>query len=213
MLRRNSSPLFALVLLAGLLFGTAPVHAHDSLISVTPEDGSSVEMAPDQAVLTFSGIPLDVSPQAILQKDGEMIETEPVSLDAYDVILPLPELEAGTYSIIFSIVSSDGHRIDGTTSFDVTIGAAAEPDAEGTADEPASAEPDATAAEDEIASDGPVSEEPANDDRGETDVEAPAAAESDDADGAATWIRWAGVIIVLLGGIVIISRMRRSRAS
>ena len=210
MLRRNSSPLFALVLLAGLLFGTAPVHAHDTLISVTPEDGSSVEVAPDQAVLTFSGIPLDVSPQAILQKDGETIETEPVSLDAYDLILPLPELEAGSYSIIFSIVSSDGHRIDGTTSFDVTIGAAAEPDAEGTADEPA--EPDATATEDENTNDDPVSEEAASDDRGETDVEEPVAAESDDA-GAATWIRWAGIIIVLLGGIVIISRMRRSRAS
>lgn len=213
MLRRNSSPLFALVLLAGLLFGAAPVHAHDSLISVTPEDGSSVEIAPDQAVLTFSGILLDVSPQAILQKDGETIETEPVSLDAYDLILPLPELEAGAYSIIFSIVSSDGHRIDGTTSFDVTVGAAAEPDAEGTADGPVSAELDATAAEDEITSDDPASEEPAPDDVDETDVEEPAAAESDGGGDAATWIRWAGVIIVLLGGIVIISRMRRSRAS
>lgn len=200
MLRRNSSPLFALVLLAGLLFGTAPVHAHDSLISVTPEDGSSVEMAPDQAVLTFSGIPLDVSPQAILQKDGETIETEPVSLDAYDLILPLPELEAGAYSIIFSIVSSDGHRIDGTTSFDVTVGAASEPGAEEAPDEPAAAEPDA-------------SEEPTSDDVVEADAEGPAAAESDDADSAATWIRWAGIIIVLLGGIVIILRMRRNRSS
>ena len=207
MLRRNSSPLFILVLLAGLLFGTAPVHAHDTLVGATPEDGSSVEVAPDQAVLTFSGIPLDVSPQAILQKDGETIETEPVSLDAYDLILPLPELEAGAYSIIFSIVSSDGHRIDGTTSFDVTVGAAAEPDAEEAPEEPAD-EPTAAEAPDDVVDDSADAA-----DVDETDAEGSATEADDEGSSAATWIRWAGIIIVLLGGIVIISRMRRSRAS
>jgi len=196
MLRRNSSPLFVIVLLAGLLFGTAPVHAHDTLVSVTPDNGGTVEEAPDQAILTFSGILIDVSPQAILQKDGETIETEPISLDGHDVIVPLPELEAGDYTIVYSVVSSDGHRIDGTTSFNVAVGTSpdAEPDETSTTDEPTEPQAEETTAE------------PTDDATVDT------AETADDSGSATTWIRWGGIIIVVLGVAVIIARIRsRSR--
>lgn len=193
MLRRNSSPLFVLALLAGLIFGTAPAQAHDTLVSVTPEDGGQVETAPAEAVLTFSGVPLDVSPQAVLQKDGETIETEPVSLDGYDLIVPLPKLEAGDYEIVYSVVSSDGHRIDGTTSFTVTQGVGGEEPSEAAADE---------------APDAPTEEATP------TAVDDPVVAEdTESGDGAVTWIRWAGIIIVVLGIIALVSRAMRRRSS
>lgn len=190
MLRRNFSPLFLILALAGFFLGTAPVQAHDVLIGSTPEDGAELDQAPAEAVLTFSAAPLDVSPQAVLQRDGETIETEPVALSGNDVILPLPELEAGSYTIIYSVVSSDGHRIDGTTSFSVTIGAQT---AEETTSEAATTEASPSEAE----------------------TTAPAPAEtvetSDSEDSAVGWIRWAGIIIVVLGGFVIVSRMLRNR--
>lgn len=206
MLRRNSPLLFLVTLLAGLLLATTPVQAHDTLVSVTPEDGAEVEVAPDQAVLTFSGEPVSVSPQAILQKDGEPVEIDPVTIDGYDLVVPLPELDAGSYTIIFSVVSSDGHRIDGTTAFDVTAGIAG---GQSGSDE---------ASDESTAGEATVSPEPegngdSGDDSAATDSSDASDVAESESGGAATWIRWAGIVIVVLGGIAIISRIRRNRSS
>ena len=188
-----------LVLVAGFLFGAAPAQAHDTLIAVSPEDGSQVNSSPTEAVLTFSGVPLDVSPQALLQRDGETIDTEPVTIDGFDVILPLPKLEGGDYTVIYSIVSSDGHRIDGTTSFSVaggggqtgSTGAAPDETSDG-ATVPAEAESVETVMDDEPA----------------TDTDGP---DSGTDDGVVSSIRWAGILVVTLGIAVIISRSLRNR--
>ncbi|WP_182353879.1 copper resistance CopC family protein [Flaviflexus huanghaiensis] len=191
MMGRNFSPYVLLVILAAFLFGASPAQAHDTVIDISPEDGAQVDSAPAEVVLTFSGAPLDVSPQAILQKDGEIIETEPVTLDGFDVILPLPELDAGDYTVVYSIVSSDGHRIDGTTSFAVASGA----------EETQGSTPDET----NIDSQAPTA-------TATSDDQATDSSESDGADdGVVSGIRWAGILIVTLGIAVIISRSLRNR--
>ncbi|WP_164519922.1 copper resistance CopC family protein [Flaviflexus salsibiostraticola] len=200
MLGRNFSPVMLLVLVAGFLFGAAPAQAHDTLIAVSPEDGSQVNSSPAEVVLTFSGVPLDVSPQAILQRDGETIDTEPVTIDGFDVILPLPKLEGGDYTVIYSIVSSDGHRIDGTTSFSVAGGGGQSGSTGAAPDETGAPAPAETTAEDE----------PATDSDG-TDTDSTEGEESGTDDGVVSGIRWAGILVVTLGIAVIISRSLRNR--
>lgn len=188
--------------------GASPVQAHDTIVSVTPEDGGQVEVAPEQAVLTFSGQLTDVAPQAVVQQGDTVIEADAVSIDGYDLIVPLPKLEAGDYSILYSVVSSDGHRIEGQTTFTVTVGV--EPESGPTSEESS----EATATEPEVATTGPeeITTEPAETTSNSDEAEdSDASADDSDNSALASVFRWGGLIIVVLGAGLIIYRTINKR--
>lgn len=222
MLRRNSAFAFVLAVLGSLFLAVSPVHAHDTLISVTPDDGSEVETAPTEAVLTFSGQLMDIEPQAVVQQGDTVIDTEAVSIDGTDLIVPLPELGAGDYSIVYSVVSSDGHRIDGQTTFTVAVGAAG-------SEEPVTE--DSETAKESAAVPGEETETGAPED---ADADEDAAVEGeteegteeiipisdqvepeseDDSSGLSSVFLWGGIVIVVLGLGVIIYRAVSQRQS
>lgn len=123
--------LFA-TLLAALLMLAAPAQAHDTLLESDPADGATLETSPEAITLTYSADILEVSPLVrITDESGEQLAEITPSVDGPVVTAALEEpLPAGTSTIQWRVVSSDGHPIEGT--FDVTV--EQDPAAEATAE-------------------------------------------------------------------------------
>lgn len=109
---------------AAMLLAPAPAHAHDSLISSDPVDGATLETSPEQITLTYSAEVLEVSPVVHISEgeSGEPVELTPV-IDGPTVTAEIPEpLAAGTHTVQWRVVSSDGHPIEGSFTFTVETG-------------------------------------------------------------------------------------------
>ena len=107
-------------LLSVLMAPTAFAHA-DLQVS-TPEDGESLEIAPEEIRLTFSEELFEELVEiSILDATGDLystIEVEQTPPPGTDVIFPWPiQAPPGEYSIAYRVVSADGHPVTGTISF------------------------------------------------------------------------------------------------
>ncbi|MCZ4069132.1 copper resistance protein CopC [Microbacterium sp. NPDC006705] len=126
--RRTASPviagLTALLAASGLLLASAvPAAAHDNLISSTPESGSTVGISPAEVSLAFSGELLTATSAVVIEvtsPDGRNIaEGEPV-VDGTTVTQALePETSAGVFTVLWRVVSSDGHPISDQYTYTV----------------------------------------------------------------------------------------------
>lgn len=139
------------MLLAALLAIPAPAQAHDTLLSSDPEDGATLETSPEALTFTFSADVLEVSPLVrITDESGtELAEIVP-TVDGPVATATLEEpLPAGTHTIQWRVVSSDGHPIEGTQTLTVEQGPAepAAPSDGGGAEESDAAASDAGGAE------------------------------------------------------------------
>jgi len=110
------------VLLFGALAGQALAHAE--LISTTPEADSTVKAAPTELDLKFSeGLNLKFSGVKLAGPDKEAVKTGTAALGPNDdttLVLPLPApLVAGTYTVEWHVLSSDGHKTHGSYGFTV----------------------------------------------------------------------------------------------
>jgi methionine-rich copper-binding protein CopC len=116
--------MFVTALLAALLPGLAAAHAR--LQQVSPADGSVVQSAPRQLMLTFSE-PAHLTRLSI-QRQGEA-QARRLSLPAAvskDFTVALPSLGPGAYTVTYHVVSADdGHITSGTVRFRIAPGAAA----------------------------------------------------------------------------------------
>ena len=138
--------LFA-ALLAALLALGAPAQAHDTLLESDPADGATLESSPEAITLTFSADILDVSPLVrITDENGEQLAEITPSIDGPVATATLEEpLPAGTSTVQWRVVSSDGHPIEGTFEVAVEQDAAAEETTEAPAEESSPAEESAPA--------------------------------------------------------------------
>lgn len=140
------------MLLAVLLAMPAPAQAHDTLLSSDPVDGATLETSPEALTFTFSADVLEVSPLVRISDESgtELAEIVP-TVDGPAVTATLEEpLPAGTHTIQWRVVSSDGHPIEGTQTLTVEQGPvepAAPSDGGGAAGEPGAEEPAATASD------------------------------------------------------------------
>ncbi|WP_062947551.1 copper resistance CopC family protein [Brachybacterium sp. sponge] len=144
--------LFA-ALLAALLALGAPAQAHDTLLESDPADGATLETSPEAITLTFSADILEVSPLVrITDESGEQLAEITPSVDGPVATATLEEpLPAGTSTVQWRVVSSDGHPIEGTFEVTVEQDAAAEETTEAPAEESAPAETTAPAEQGEEA--------------------------------------------------------------
>ena len=144
--------LFA-ALLAALLALGAPAQAHDTLLESEPADGATLETSPEAITLTFSADILEVSPLVrITDESGEQLAEITPSVDGPVATATLEEpLPAGTSTVQWRVVSSDGHPIEGTFEVTVEQDAAAEETTEAPAEESSPAEESAPAEEGEQA--------------------------------------------------------------
>ena len=96
--------------------------AHADLQVSTPEDGESLQIAPEEIRLTFSEELFEELVEiSILDADGDLYSTigvEQTPPPGTDVIFPWPtQAPPGEYSIAYRVVSADGHPVTGTISF------------------------------------------------------------------------------------------------
>ena len=114
--------------------------AHADLQVSTPEDGESLDIAPEEIRLTFSEELFEELVEiSILDAAGDLystIEVEQTPPPGTDVIFPWPaQAPPGDYSIAYRVVSADGHPVTGTISFSYAA-TAAEPSPSDTAPQP-----------------------------------------------------------------------------
>lgn len=198
--RRSRAPiaLAATVLLAFVMFfaGTESAAAHDSLVASDPAADSIVETLPEELTLTFSAALIggDGSTAVVItDAEGNSITDGTPTVDGAMVIQPLvADAAAGEYTVLWQVVSSDGHPTDGEFSFTLSTSA----DSTDSPDAVTSPEPDATE------SDAPVAP---------TGTEGPSESAPDDSFlRALPWII-GGVIVAAGGGALIAVLTRRKR--
>lgn len=98
------------------------VFAHAALLETHPADGEIVQVTPEALVLTFNE-PLEPERTEVLLFDwnGRSI---PISQGesgerSEKVTRELPALRDGTYTVVWKVISADGHPIEGSFSFSV----------------------------------------------------------------------------------------------
>ncbi|WP_114853693.1 copper resistance CopC family protein [Brachybacterium sp. YJGR34] len=202
-LRAVSRPTALLALAAALLLSVLvaappPASAHDTLLSSDPADGDVLETSPEAITLTYSADILAVSPVVrITDESGTELADITPTVDGPTATATLPEpLPAGTHTVQWRVVSSDGHPIEG--SFTVTV----EQDTE-VVDEGAAAASDG-GGEAPAASDGAQDESSA----------APSAAEADEVDeqGGLPLPMLIGILaVVVLAAVVAVVVILRRR--
>ena len=101
----------------------APVLAHAALVKAEPPRRAVLAKAPTQVQLWFneeiesayaSLVVLDSSKNPVTS-----VKPQLASNDLKAIVLPLPELAPGKYSVKFRVLSLDGHVIQ--SSFDFTV--------------------------------------------------------------------------------------------
>lgn len=114
-----------LSVIAGFLLVLIPASGaagHAGLLSSNPEDGATLDIAPDQVVLTFSEELLsDLVEISVLDADDNPVvvtEVPQTPPPGTDVKVPWPaDLAPGEYSVAFRVVSADGHPVTGRITF------------------------------------------------------------------------------------------------
>jgi methionine-rich copper-binding protein CopC len=108
-----------LALAAAVLLGAPAAQAHDVLEATNPANGATVQAVPASVVLTFDHTPIGVGTE-ILVKDptGTNQADGPAAIVDTNVTQNLkPGAPAGTYTVVWRVVSSDSHPIEGTFTF------------------------------------------------------------------------------------------------
>ncbi|UWU31792.1 copper homeostasis periplasmic binding protein CopC (plasmid) [Rhizobium sp. WSM1274] len=97
--------------------------AHAHLKSAAPASDSTVKQAPSELDLTFTeGLNLKFSGVKVTGPDKAAVKTGGGSLMDGDMTLMVPvseKLEPGKYTVEWHVLSTDGHKTNGTYSFTV----------------------------------------------------------------------------------------------
>lgn len=115
---------FTAVLFSAALFSAAPAFAHDVAESTAPANGSTVASVPDSVSITFSNRPLLLGSQ-IRVNDASGKDWAEGSVEIVDNVVS-QKLQAGApagaFTVIWRVVSSDSHPIEGTFTFTAKSG-------------------------------------------------------------------------------------------
>jgi hypothetical protein len=204
---RTTAALLAAAALSAL--SALPAAAHDELVAVLPEPDSVLEAAPEEVELSFTGEIMDIGHQVLVtDSEGRSVTDGPLEQDGTTVRQPLTATgaEDESYRVVWRVVSSDGHPVEGTFSYQIGDGSGEDPAAPA-----ASASGSASAGNG--ASDG-ASEGAAD---GAAEDSAAPAAEAEDASapvpgGVPLWVVAVGggaASLAVLGAVVLASRRRR----
>ena len=189
-LRRTAATLSAVGALTAL--GLAPAAAHDEVLSTSPEQDAVLETAPEEIELTYSGEIMDIGHQVLVtDSEGQSVTEGPLERDGSQVIQPLADTGAqdGTYQVVWRVVSSDGHPIEGTYTYQVGDGA-----------DTTTAAPSLSSTPTDAPTDGSDSSAQAQD-----------AAAQEDSGGLSGWAVGATVVVLALAVIGLLGLMSRRR--
>ena len=107
-----------------LVVGSARLEAHAFLKDADPGVGSTIQTSPDEVRIRFTeNIEPALSSIQILDASGKEVDKRDVHLDRSDHALlhvSLPRLGAGTYKVVWHVVSVDTHVTSGSFTFTVS---------------------------------------------------------------------------------------------
>jgi methionine-rich copper-binding protein CopC len=144
---RTIRPLMAAVVAAlafasALLFGAAPASAHDAAESTSPANGATVAEVPASVSVTFNNRPLAIGSGMTVTADGVNWADGAVEIIDNQAVQKLRAgAPAGAYTVVWRVVSSDSHPIEGTFTFTATAGSTTSAAGTGGASPSASAQP------------------------------------------------------------------------
>lgn len=116
-----SAALAALAVVATLA-PSRPAFAHAGLDATTPAANSVLDEAPAAIVLDFDeNIDITLAEIRLFRGDAREVPLdEPTrGVDASIVTVPLPQLSADVYAVVWHVASDDGHVVDGAFSFQI----------------------------------------------------------------------------------------------
>lgn len=123
--------LAAAAVVVGLTLSAAPASAHAVLIGSNPADGSSLDSAPSELVLTFDeAVTVESTVVHLLDESGRTLEVGAIAAgdgsgeeEAEAISAQLPQLPNGRYLIRWQTITSDDfHPVDGSLTFGVGTG-------------------------------------------------------------------------------------------
>ena len=126
------------VVALALLAPVSAASAHDSLTGTTPKDGQAVKEMLDVVDLTFSSMPLAIGTKVLVEDAGGK-DWAVGGVKIVDNVVSQsigPDAPGGEYRVIWRVVSSDGHPIDGVFGFTAKSSGAGVPSAEATEPQP-----------------------------------------------------------------------------
>jgi methionine-rich copper-binding protein CopC len=118
-------------LAAALALPAAAAQAHDVIESTNPANGATVAAVPASVQLTFDHTPIAIGTE-IQVKDASGTNQADGAAQVVDNNVTQaikPGAPAGTYTVVWRVVSSDSHPIEGTFTFTATSGGSGSPPA------------------------------------------------------------------------------------
>ncbi|MEQ6897352.1 copper resistance CopC family protein [Microbacterium sp. KR10-403] len=127
---RVSTAIASAVLAAIAVLGVAaPASAHDQLLSTDPQDGATVATMPEKVTLTFSDIVQDAGPEAnqvkVMDAACTVIDDGDAEIADNVVTQKISGDSTGPVTVLWRVVSRDGHPVSGEFTFTVGDAAAA----------------------------------------------------------------------------------------
>lgn len=122
-LNKKVSWIVLLVVIMLCLFNIGSVFAHAMLVKAEPAKRASLTTAPSQVRLWFNEeiepafatlSVIDANKKAITENKAVVDSEEPKS-----IVLKLPEMQAGRYTVKFRVLSVDGHVVDSEYEFTI----------------------------------------------------------------------------------------------
>ncbi|MGC1320739.1 MAG: copper resistance CopC family protein [Candidatus Udaeobacter sp.] len=112
-----------IILLLIFVAGSARLEAHAFLQRAEPAVGSTVQTSPSEVRIRFTeNIEPAVSGIRVFDASGKEVDKHDLHLDRSDHALlhiSLPQLSAGTYKVVWRVVSVDTHVTNGNFTFRV----------------------------------------------------------------------------------------------
>lgn len=144
-----------LLLGLGLMIPT-PAAAHDEMTASTPEDGATLDEAPEAMKLEFSGALQQMGSEVQVTSGDENVTVDEPVIAGQTITSALPdEMPAGKYKVVWRVVSSDGHPISGESAFTITSNKTGKP-------APASTKTEHNVADNETATTTPAAADASN---------------------------------------------------
>ncbi|CAN5648332.1 hypothetical protein BH20ACT11_BH20ACT11_04520 [soil metagenome] len=106
------------------LAAASPALAHTQVVSSDPEEGASLERAPERVSLTFDGpVEAEFSPLEVYDEQDERVDLDNARLGQEETVL-MVDLEeglgGGEYKVEYRYTGLDGHPIEGSYDFSVS---------------------------------------------------------------------------------------------
>ncbi len=115
--------ILSIALVISMWVHAAPVLAHAQLVKAEPARRAALDKAPTQVRLWFNeeieGAYTSLSVLGANKKPVTDAKPKVVPDDPKSVVLPLPDLKPGKYTVKFRVLSVDGHIVDESFNYKV----------------------------------------------------------------------------------------------